>query len=117
MAWIGARMARNLHRQLLARVVNAPNNLFFDVTPIGKLRMNFMGDMQGAGTSFFEGINRILETLVDCFIKVTIIMYFSPLMLVVIVINFYFLNELYQFFTKGDHETLRHYKLSARACD
>jgi len=117
MAWIGARMARNLHRQLLARVVNAPNNLFFDVTPIGKLRMNFMGDMQGAGTSFFEGISRILETVVDCFIKVTVIMYFSPLMLVAIVINFYFLNELYQFYKKGDKDIIRNFILARRVCD
>jgi len=38
-------MARELHKILLARVVSAPVNLFFDVTPVGKLLDNFTRDM------------------------------------------------------------------------
>jgi hypothetical protein len=37
MVYIGGRMAKKLHRELLQKVMNAPVNLYFDVTPVGKL--------------------------------------------------------------------------------
>jgi len=57
MCWIGGRMARELHKNLLARVVNAPVNLFFDVTPLAKLLKNFTSDIGCADRALFHYIN------------------------------------------------------------
>jgi hypothetical protein len=53
-------MARNLHRELLGKVFNAPNNLFFDVRPIAKLLGNLTKDMNSVDTKFFQQVDNIL---------------------------------------------------------
>jgi len=38
-------MAKKLHSELLERVIKAPVNLYFDITPLGKLIDNFTSDI------------------------------------------------------------------------
>jgi len=51
MSWMGMQMSGTLHGELLTKVINAPTNLFFDVTPYGKLLGNFTTGMQKADTT------------------------------------------------------------------
>ena len=39
------RMGRNVHETLLGKVMSAPINLFFDVTPVGKVFQRFSEDI------------------------------------------------------------------------
>lgn len=94
MCWLGGRMARELHKNLLARVVNAPVNLFFDVTPIGKLIDNFTSDIGKTDRSFFHSINWVLSSTIDCLLKIGMALYFSPYMIIAVIVNLFFLNKL-----------------------
>jgi len=94
MCWIGGRMAKELHKNLLARVINAPVNLFFDVTPIGKLLENFTSDIGRTDRAFFWAINWVLSSVIDCLIKMGLALYFSPYMIIAVAVNLYFLRKL-----------------------
>jgi len=107
MCWIGGRMARELHKNLLARVINAPVNLFFDVTPIGKLLDNFTSDISRTDRSFFHSINWVLSSVIDCLIKIGIALYFSPYMIIAVTVNLYFLRKLQNYTSSGKEECAR----------
>jgi len=97
MCWIGGRMAREMHKNLLATVVKAPVNLFFDVTPIAKLLDNFTSDIGRTDREFFNPINRVMSSLIDCLIKIGIALYFSPFMIVAVATNLYFLHKIQKY--------------------
>jgi len=107
MCWIGGRMARELHKNLLARVVKAPVNLFFDVTPIAKLLDNFTSDIGRTDRAFFRSINGVMSSVIDCLIKIGIAMYFSPFMIVAVVTNLYFLRKLQKYTLTAKEEIVR----------
>jgi len=73
---MGSRMASKFHAELLARVMNAPNNLFFDVTPLGKLLSNFTGDMRRVGPDFYGSLNWGLLVGADFIVKVCFALYY-----------------------------------------
>jgi len=97
-------MARELHKNLLARVVNAPVNLFFDVTPMSKLLDNFTSDIGKTDRRFFRSINWVLESVIDCLIKIGISLYFSPYMIIAVAVNLYFLCKLQNYSMAGKEE-------------
>jgi len=101
MFWIGSRMAKELHKNLLAKVVNAPVNLFFDVTPLAKLLGNFTGDIGAVDRSLFRCINGVMNSVIDCLVKIGIALYFSPFMIVAVVINLYFLHKIQKYTLTG----------------
>jgi len=101
MFWIGSRMAKELHKNLLARVVNAPVNLFFDVTPLAKLLDNFTGDIGDVDRALFRNINEVMNSVIDCLIKIGIALYFSPFMIVAVVTNLYFLHKIQKYTLTG----------------
>jgi len=39
------RMSKKLHEGLISKVLNAPINLYFDVTPIGRILNKFSKDL------------------------------------------------------------------------
>ena len=44
------RAGRIIHEQMIERVVNAPVNLYFDVTPVGRILNKFSKDLNGLET-------------------------------------------------------------------
>lgn len=44
------RATRKLHEQMIDRVINAPVNLYFDVTPIGRIMNRFSKDLSSVET-------------------------------------------------------------------
>ena len=53
------QMGRNVHAGLLTKVMNAPINLFFDVTPVGKIFKRFSDDINVFNGEIFSGFRRI----------------------------------------------------------
>ena len=39
-------MAKNIHQELLTRVMKAPINLFFDTTSLGRITVRFSNDIE-----------------------------------------------------------------------
>lgn len=100
-------MAKKLHSELLQKVMNAPVNLYFDVTPVGKLLGNFTSDIGRTDRAFFWHVNWVLDSVIDCIIKISIAVYFSPLMLIAVAINCFFLWQLHIFTKTGKEECAR----------
>ena len=55
----GKEMGRNIHQSLLSKVMNAPINLFFDVTPVGKIFQRFSEDIHVFNGAIFHGFRNI----------------------------------------------------------
>jgi len=100
-------MANKLHSDLLKKVMNAPNNLYFDVTPVGKLLGNFTADIGRCDRAFFWHINWVLDTMADFLLKISFAIYYSPYMLIAILINLYLLYGLQDFTKNGKTECNR----------
>jgi ABC-type multidrug transport system fused ATPase/permease subunit len=48
--WFAIRADRKLHETMVTKVSNAPINLYYDVTPIGRILNKFSGDLNGLST-------------------------------------------------------------------
>lgn len=110
-------MASKLHSELLKKVINAPNNLFFDVTPLGKLLNNFTGDMKRAGPEFYDAVSNLFEVLADFTIKCSFALYYQPLMLFPILLNIYWLYNINIHVKNGRKEVNRIWKLKTQDVD
>jgi ABC-type multidrug transport system fused ATPase/permease subunit len=85
-------MASKLHNENLDKVMRAPNNLFFDVTPFGKLQGNFTSDLGKVNTHFYFMIHWVAESVFSCTIKVVGAVYFNTLMCIPIALNLIWLK-------------------------
>lgn len=104
MCYIGGNMARGLHKKLLNRVMNAPVNLYFDITPAGKLQTNFTKDIGRTDRAFFWHINWVFDSIADCGFKILLALYFSPFMAIPLSINIFFLKKLRDYVKGGKPE-------------
>jgi len=48
--WFAIRADKKLHEHMVTKVCNAPINLYYDVTPIGRVLNKFSGDLNGMST-------------------------------------------------------------------
>ena len=51
---MGQRMSSKLHTLLIRKVMKAPINLFFDVTPLGHLISSFTTDLDRCDKDFYQ---------------------------------------------------------------
>ena len=69
-------VGNGVHRETLNRILRAPINLFYDVTPIGKIMQIFTGDLRvfygGVTDTPKHIINMIAEVMVSLFIILSI---------------------------------------------
>ena len=70
-------MSRTLHRELIYRVFQAPVNLFFDVTPLGKILLIFNEDLQKFNNLAIECTRRNLEMLAHLVVVLWILLSLS----------------------------------------
>jgi len=94
LVYIGAGMSRQLHNRLLNRVLKAPVNLYFDITPIGKLLKHFTEDIGRCDRAFFWHINWVFDCVGDCAFKIGLACLFSPWMGLVVAVNMYLLYQV-----------------------
>ena len=55
----GEDMGSDVHRSLLTRVMNAPINRFFDITPVGKVFQRFADDIEVFRGRLLHGFSRV----------------------------------------------------------
>ena len=87
-------MAHKLHGELLHTVAKAPVNLYFDITPLGKLMSNFTSDIGKTDRAFFHSINWVLGSCVEVILKVSVAVYYSPWMIFAVAINLIWLHYI-----------------------
>ena len=97
-------MSRNLHNKLLNRIMKAPVNLYFDVTPLGKLIKHFTEDIGRCDRAFFWHINWVFDSVADCLIKIFIAVYFSSWMGLVVATNMFLLYRVTNYAYAGKDE-------------
>ena len=87
--------------------MNAPVNLYFDVTPSSKLLKNFTEDIGRTDRAFFWHINWVFECIADLIFKIGIAIFFSPYMIIPVAVNMYMLYLLAEYTKNGKSETDR----------
>lgn len=50
--WFSIRADKKLHERMIERVGNAPINLYFDITPIGRVLNKFSSDLNDLSSMF-----------------------------------------------------------------
>ncbi|GAB9477554.1 Abc transporter c family member 2, partial [Globisporangium polare] len=60
------RSSRNLHTELLQRVLRAPVNLYFDVTPVGRILNRFSNDLDQVDASLPQQYQLTFQNLALC---------------------------------------------------
>ena len=58
---LAAMAARNIHQRVLARVVCAPVDKFFDVTPVGEITNRFAKDMDVVDATLPDFMMQLLQ--------------------------------------------------------
>jgi ABC-type multidrug transport system fused ATPase/permease subunit len=86
---MGGKLSGTLHSELLSKVINAPTNLFFDVTPFGKLLGNFTTGIRKADSDLFTSVVWTMYGFCSVISKVLFALYFSPYMIFPILLNIY----------------------------
>ena len=59
----GLKVSKKLHKELIAYVFRAPINLFYDVTPIGKILNRFSKDLAVIDEQIYFNIGNFLNCL------------------------------------------------------
>jgi ABC-type multidrug transport system fused ATPase/permease subunit len=102
----------NLHSDMIKKVLNAPINLYFDVTPIGRILNKFSNDLQCAE----DDLCWCLASTISCFYislcTIIISVSASPWLLVILPIIFYLLQtlSLCNIRSERDSKSIDHHK-------
>ena len=91
-------MNKGIHSSMLSRVMNAPVNLFFDITPVGKLFQMFSDDIHVFDGRILHGFNRILNDgfrLLSVFVILINLSYWVILFLACFMVLFYYIVKPY----------------------
>jgi len=99
--FISVRLAERIHSKLLHKVLNAPINLFFDVTPIGRILNSFSRDMHSCDRQTMNAILRFFLYVYDCIGKIVIAMAVVPQLLVPLSLNLILSVKLLLFVNRG----------------
>ena len=76
------QMGKNVHQSLLTKVMNAPINLFFDVTPVGKIFKRFSDDIHVFNGGIFHGFRRIFGDVTYLIFLFSLMLQFSSWILI-----------------------------------
>lgn len=85
--YVGAQLSKDMFDNILRKVMRAPVNLYFDVTPIEKVIRYFTGDIERCDRHFWGCLEWISHTVLDTVTKVSIACYFSPVLGIAIAAN------------------------------
>ncbi|GMG16081.1 unnamed protein product [Phytophthora fragariaefolia] len=92
------RSSKNLHNELFRRVLSAPVNLYFDVTPVGRILNRFSNDldqMDSVLPQHYQSLFQSLGVLVGCLVVCALASFwvgisYLPMLVVFIVTGVYF---------------------------
>jgi len=87
--YIGANLVKNIFARMLKKVMNAPVNLYFDITPIEKVIGYFTGDIDRCDRHFWNVVEWMSHMVCDIFTKFIIVCWVSPALGLVLVANLF----------------------------
>ena len=96
-----------LHDRLLERVFNAPINLFYDITPIGKILNRFSGDLAPIDDGMFFDFGTMLALIYQILAALLIACIAVPYLIVVIILFAIFGWWLFSYSVKAYKECYR----------
>ena len=86
--YMGAALQKKLHDSLVKKILNAPINKFFDVTPIGYLLNIFARDLERANWSSICEVAGFLSCFYSCLNKILIAYAVVPVLSLFLIVNF-----------------------------
>ncbi len=92
---------------MIKRVLNAPINLYFDVTPIGRILNKFSKDLQTVEDDLSYSISGTVACFYISMCVVIISVSASPWLLLILPVIFYMLYKLYRYVIFSLRETSR----------
>ena len=91
--YVGARLSKAMFKNILKKVMKAPINLYFDITPMSKVMGYFTSDIDNVDKHLWAMLSWVSSTVINCLIKIGIATYFSPALGVFIVCNFFLVKR------------------------
>jgi len=83
--YVGAQFSKKMFSIILQKIINAPVNLYFDITPMSKIKGYLTSDIDRCDRHFWGYFEWVSNTLIDAVTKIIIASYFSPILGVLIV--------------------------------
>jgi len=85
--YIGSKLQKEMFQSTLKKVMKAPVNLYFDITPMEKVIGYFTGDIDRCDRHFWGCLEWASHTIVGFTTKIIAATYFSPILGVIIAFN------------------------------
>jgi len=101
------RAIKILHSEMLNRVLCAPINLFYDVTPIGKILNRFSKDLNVMDSQICFTVGSFLACLYQAIAALIVAVYVVPYIIVAVVIMIGLGIWIFRFVLKGYKECYR----------
>ena len=89
-------MSKGFHTDIMKKVMNAPINTFFDITPVGKILVRFSKDLEVFKGGLFWSISHLMNMIFRVGAVIFFLLYVNPLNIVFIII----VMALFKHFTK-----------------
>ena len=105
--FVGARLSKKMFDLALGKVMNAPVNLYFDITPMSKVTGYFTGDMNNCDSHLWRALQWLTRILVDSVSKISIAVYFSPPLAAMALLSSYVMHRLGEYTKIGKQEVQR----------
>jgi ABC-type multidrug transport system fused ATPase/permease subunit len=92
------RASKKLHQSMLSRIMNAPVNLFFDTTPIGRIINRLSSDLHSSDVELPLTIGNLqmgLWRLIGCIVLCAILIYLCILPIFLVILAFWYYLKQY----------------------
>jgi len=103
-AWFGHE---KLHSEMIESLVNAPVNLFFDKTPVGRILVRMNQDFGAINHCAIYFTANYLHSIYSLISIVVFAIYMEPAMTVVFALSLFFLHKMFKFSIEGVKEIHR----------
>lgn len=90
--FVGAKFSQKMFTIILNKILNAPVNLYFDITPMSKIKGYLTSDIDRCDSHFWGCFEWVSHTVIDAATKIIIASYFSPLLGFIILCTAYILR-------------------------
>lgn len=105
--FVGSKFSKKMFTIVLNKIMNAPVNLYFDITPMSKVKGYLTSDIDRCDSHFWGCFEWVAHTVIDCLTKIIIASYFSPTLGLIILINALILKQYSSYTTATKKEVGR----------
>jgi len=105
--FVAMRSCRSMHLVVLRKILLAPINIFFDVTPSGRILNRFSGDIDKVDDKLPEQLMTLLTLVFSATLSVLLCLMSAPFVIVGALIIFYVFFRIVSFYQKSARELKR----------